>query len=188
MVNFIKTDLECLKLIKNEEGGIMTVDKLKSSQTVEEEIEIQDPPGEYLMLFILFIILFPIMLESLKVNGMFQGSLSGPGVLPQIMTNLTLIMVLSMVVKLAKRGIKPKKLSEVANYLFCKNNIILLIAVLAYAFFVGILHFRIATLLFLSVCMWMLDKKKPINKLVISTITLFVLEVIFSVIFKVILP
>lgn len=167
---------------------MISVEKSKTEQTAPEQYGIQHSPGEYLMLLIFFIILCPILFESLKVNGIFQGSLSGPGALPQTMSLLTSIMVLLVAINLIRSGIKPNKFIEVVNYLFCKKNVTLLIAVFIYAFFIGMLHFRIATLLFLTVCMWLLDKKRPINKFIISAITLIVLELIFSVIFKVILP
>ena len=127
-------------------------------------------------------------MQSLKVKGIFQGSLSGPGSIPQIITIITLAMVIKLIFNLLKKGNRFGNVRGIVDYLFCKNNIILLISVTIYALILEKLHFKISTFIFLFVTMYLLDKKSSIKKFVISAATLIVLELIFSGIFKVILP
>lgn len=161
---------------------------LGEKRTVTERNDTHNSPGEYIVILIFFIGSCAVLFESFKSKGVIQGELSGPGALPQIMLFLTCAMIIALTIQLVRKHIRPAKFNEVIHYLLCKNNIFLILAVCIYGILLEWLHFRLATMLFLFVCMYMFERKRPLQKLLISIITVIILELIFSTIFKVILP
>jgi len=164
------------------------VGNLEEKQTVTERNDTHNSPGEYIVILIFFIMSCVVLFESFKSKGVIQGELSGPGALPQVMPFLTCVLIIALAIQLVRKHVKPAKINEVIHYLLCKNNIILILAVCIYGILVEWLHFRLTTMLFLFVCMWIFDRKRPLQKLLISIITVIILELIFSAIFKVMLP
>ena len=144
--------------------------------------------GEFKMLALLFVMFAALFIDSLQVEGIFQGRSSGPGGIPQIVCFLMLILVGVQTASLYKQGYKEGTFSELIHYLFDKDVVILLVMVVFYGALVETLHFIPTTILFLATTMYLLERTNLIKKILISVSTVAVLVLIFSTIFQVVLP
>ncbi|MDA8226322.1 MAG: tripartite tricarboxylate transporter TctB family protein [Desulfitobacterium hafniense] len=146
------------------------------------------PKGELKMCALLLVISGALFVDSLKVDGIFQGVSNGPGSIPQLVSGLLVLMVISVAVSLLVKGYKEGSFKELAHYLFNKEVLILLAAIILYGWLVEILHFIPTTILFLILTMYVFDRKQFVKKLIISVGTVAVLVLIFKTLFQVILP
>ena len=91
-------------------------------------------------------------------------------------------------IQLMRERYKEGKITEVIKSLFCREVIIIIVMVTLYALLLEKLHFAPTTMLFLFFSMVLLERKKPVNKFIISAGTLASIILIFEYIFQVILP
>ncbi|WP_422443930.1 tripartite tricarboxylate transporter TctB family protein [Thermoanaerobacterium sp. DL9XJH110] len=156
-----------------------------------EQFELQRTkknPGELYFLLLLFIINGAFFIESLKLKGIMQGLYNESGFIPQIISAVSIIMISILIIHYIRGNDTEKKPFEALRYLFSRDVIILLVLVILYAFVLEILHFKLATFLFLYISMLMFDRNKPVQKFIISLGTLVSIVVIFAYLFQVILP
>jgi hypothetical protein len=144
--------------------------------------------GEFKMLALLFVIFAALFMESLQIEGIFQGKSSGPGGIPQIVCALMLILVAAQAVILWKQGYQEGSFSDVVQLLFDKDVVILLILVIMYGLLVETLTFIPTTIGFLIAAMYLLERVQFAKKVIIAVGTVSVLVLIFSTIFQVVLP
>lgn len=152
-----------------------------------QEINKKEKPGELYFIFFLFLLTGAFLLESFKLKGVLQGSFNGPGAIPQIMS-LTILFMLFLVCIQYVRNHKEAAPVKVVRYLFSAEVITLLVLVTLYALFLELLHFEITTLLFLWAGMFLLERRNPLKKLIISVCTLGLIILIFAYVFRVIMP
>lgn len=162
-------------------------DKIEYEQSQQSKIQAHNP-GEYIIIGVLFFITGALFVEAAKLPGLFGGAANGSGALPQIMTGTVLLLIVLVTINLIKSSYKQGKIKETISYLFSRDVVILLVAVICYAFLLETLHFKITTLLFLWSCMFFFDRKRPLHKLIIAIGTLIITVFIFSTIFNVLLP
>lgn len=162
---------------------------MSESDKTEQNLDIKkSKPGEYLIIILTCIITGALFLQSIKLEGIFQGASSSTGAFPQIMTSIVLLLIFFEIVKLYKNNYKQGKLKDILTYMFPREVILLIVLVAAYAFLLEKLHFTASTLLFLWIGMFVFDSKRPVNKLIISVGVLVAVLLIFKVVFKVLLP
>lgn len=160
----------------------------EKDQSVKQDIQRQ--PGELSFLVIFSLIVIALFIEAVKLDGIFQGFTKGPGTIPQIVLLAMLAMIGMLAGKVIKAGnwFREFLSSETLGYLFSRNVILMLAVLIFYAIFLEILHFKLATFLFLSIMMYLLDPKRPVQKLAVAAGALFFVVVIFGMIFEVVLP
>lgn len=154
----------------------------------EENPAQASPPGEYGVVALLFLIMAILFAGSLALPGIFQGHTNDAGTLPQIATFLVLVLLGIEFAKLLAKRRPLGRLRQVAHYLFSKEVFILLGAVVCYALLLEVLHFELTTALFLWGCMFLLDRKRPIHKLIVTGCTVGSIVLVFSTVFNVMLP
>ncbi len=149
----------------------------------------QSPPkGEYKMMLVLFIICVALFVDSLKSEGVFQGHSAGPGSIPQMVGGALILMIIGLAIQFARKGYKEGTFADLMHHLFDREVVILLVNLTIYGFILETLHFFPATFLFLVSTMYLLEPKKLLLKIVVSAGTLAVLYLIFSTLFRVVLP
>jgi putative tricarboxylic transport membrane protein len=151
----------------------------------------QDPPrpkGEFKMMALLFVICGALFVDSLRSPGLFQGESAGPGSIPQLVTGALLLMIIGLAMQFLKRRYKEGTFGELIHHLFDKEVVILLVMLMLYGLVLETIHFVPATFLFLVGTMYLLDRSKPVLKVVVSAVTLAGLYLIFSTLFQVVLP
>ena len=146
------------------------------------------PKGEYKMMLVLFIICVALFVDSLKSEGVFQGQSAGPGSIPQLVGGALILMIIGLAVQFARKGYKEGTFADLMHHLFDREVVILLVNLTIYGFILEPLHFFPATFLFLVSTMYLLEPKKLLLKIVVSAGTLAVLYLIFSTLFRVVLP
>ena len=144
--------------------------------------------GELKLLVFLFVFGAALFYEALAVNGIFQGISSGPGSLPQLVSALLLALICFEGLALVRRGYREGSLKEMLAFLFDREVMTLLVMVAAYGMFIERLGFVVTSTVFLFVTMYLLDRKQPVEKLLIAVGAVAVLYLIFSTIFQVVLP
>ncbi len=146
------------------------------------------PKGEYKMMLLLFIICVALFIDSLKSEGIFQGHSAGPGSIPQLVGGILILMIIGLAIQFARKGYKEGTFADLLHHLFDREVVILLITLTIYGFIVETIHFVPATFLFLVSTMYLLEPKKLLLKIIVSAGTLAVLYLIFSTLFRVVLP
>lgn len=151
---------------------------------------IEQKPGELLFLIIFSAIVIALFIESVKLDGVFQGTNKGSGTIPQIIVMGMLVMICMHAVRLlkSKNWFRHFLSAEARRYLFSRNVNIMFVMILLYTLFLETLHFKLATFLFLFILMYILDPKRPLHKLIIAVGTVFCVVLIFGTIFEVALP
>lgn len=146
------------------------------------------PKGEYKMMLVLLAICIALFVDSLRSEGLFQGHSAGPGSIPQLVGAVTILMIVGLAVQFFRRGYKEGTFADLIHHLFARDVVVLLITLTIYGFIVETIHFVPATFLFLVTTMYLLDPKKLMLKIAVSAGTLAVLYLIFSTLFRVVLP
>ncbi|MCX7779467.1 MAG: tripartite tricarboxylate transporter TctB family protein [Negativicutes bacterium] len=162
--------------------------ELPQAQTAHTPKGKPQKKGELKMLALLFVIFGALFLDSLRLDGAFQGHYSGPGGIPQLVSALMLVLIVVAAVNLLRQGYKEGTFQDIVTFLFDKDVVILLIMVTLYGLLVETLTFIPTSILFLVGTMYLLERKNLIRKIVISVSTVAVLVLIFSTIFQVVLP
>ncbi|NTW70957.1 MAG: tripartite tricarboxylate transporter TctB family protein [Eubacteriaceae bacterium] len=145
-------------------------------------------PGELYFLLILFSVFALFFYEASKQNGLLQGELGGPGVIPQLMIGASLIMIVLLFLQFRKNHYKESYINDVIKTLFSKDLVAILGTVVLYALLLESLKFILTSSLFLFFSMALLDRKKFGHKLMISLATVAMIVLIFRYIFQVVLP
>ena len=154
-------------------------------------------PGEWPFLILLAFMTVALLFDSFKLIGIVDGKLSSPSSVPQVVLFAMLALIAVVAGTLIKnrkaapqtvRRSLPQHVNLICDYLICKEVIILLIGVFAYAFLLPYLHFEITSLIFLAAMMYLLERKNPVKKIFISVGTLVVLLLIFKYFMRVVLP
>lgn len=161
------------------------------TDSAKEETAVTVKPrakGELKMCALLLLICGALFYDSLKSEGLYQGVSSGPGSIPQLVSGLLVLMVIALAVTLLSKGYKDGTFGELVHYLFNKEVVVLIVAVIVYGLVVETLHFIPTTLLFLIITMYTFDPKQLLMKVGISVGTVAVLVLIFSTLFQVVLP
>lgn len=122
--------------------------------------------------------------------GMTSGELSSPSVAPKIASAVIMAMsALCIFNSLTKKTPVQLSLAIVARYLFSKDVFVILIMLVIYAVILPILHFNVASFLFLITSLLYLQRFKKIPLcLGVSVASLAILVAVFNYIFKVQLP
>jgi hypothetical protein len=97
-------------------------------------------------------------------------------------------MILGLAIQLFRKGYKEGTLADLIRHLFDRDVLILLITLTIYGLIIEIIHFIPATFLFLVTTMYLLDPRKLLLKIAVSAGTLAGLYLIFSTLFRVVLP
>jgi len=142
--------------------------------------------GEVYFLGALLLLLGAVLSQALQLEGVFQGEPAGPGSLAQLMVVSALLLVLGIARQAGRGGIGT--LPATLQYLFSRDVIMLLAAVIIYGLLVDIFGFEITTFLFLLGTMYMLDNSKLRQKAIISFGTVATIVVLFTFLFEVVLP
>jgi hypothetical protein len=150
------------------------------------------PKGEYKMMILLLIICVALFVDSLRSEGIFQGHSAGPGSIPPNVfpwgSEYPILMILGLAIQFFRQGYKEGSLKDLAHHLFDREVVILMVTLTIYGFIVEAIHFVPATFLFLVTTMYLLDPKKFWLKVLVSAGTLAALYLIFSTLFRVVLP
>lgn len=167
-----------------EESG-KAADQESVTETVVEKME---PKGELKLLALLMIMGVAWLVDSLNVEGVFQGVSNGPGSLAQMVALALVLMIAGRFVMLIKSGHQDGGWEDIKKYLFDKQVVILIVMILLYGLLVETLHFVPTSILFLSITMYLLERTNPLKKCLISCTFVGVLYLIFSTAFQVVLP
>lgn len=159
-----------------------------NEQEKQKSLQSGKKAGELYFLFILFVLFVILLKEALKQEGILEGVSGGPGIIPQLMSGAALVMVVLLFIQLMRKHYKEGKIIEVIKSLFCREVITIIGMVVLYALLLERLHFVPTTMLFLFFSMILLDRKKTVNKLIISAGMVASIVLIFRYIFQVILP
>jgi len=145
-------------------------------------------PGELYFLILLVLLTLALLIDSFKLEGIINGKLSAPSSVPQIVLFSMLAILAGIGVSLFKAQCKKSDIRAIVNYLISEEVVILLIMVFVYAFLLPHLHFTAASLIFLWVTTYLLERKRLWHKLLISVCFLACLILIFKYAMKVVLP
>ena len=142
--------------------------------------------GEVFFLVALLLLLGAVLHQAAQLRGVFQGIPAGPGSLAQIMAVGAVLLIVILSVQ-ARRGDRLSLIST-SRYLFSRDVVMLLTAVIVYGLVLVQLGFEIATFLFLLGTMYYLDKSNLRQKALISLGTVIAIVVLFTFLFEVVLP
>lgn len=148
----------------------------------------QKAPGEFFFAAFLMIITLLLLIESLKLEGIFQNKFSSAGSMPQTLSIIVLLLFSLIIFDLKKEKYINGNLKDTLYFIFTKKTVQLLSCIIAYGVLLSFLGFEIATLLFLIVTMYVIEKKDLKSKILISLAILVSLVIIFKFIFQLILP
>lgn len=146
------------------------------------------PKGEYKMMLLLFVICVALFADSLRSEGIFQGHSAGPGSVPQLIGGALILMIAGLAIQFARSGYREGRFADLLHHLFARDVVVLLTTLTIYAFVLETLTFVPATFLFLVGTMYLLEPKKLLLKVAVSAGTLAILYLIFSTLFRVVLP
>jgi len=173
--------------------------KEMKTKTAEQESEsrgdravAEDAPrhaaGEIWLLGLLFLLTLALFIDSLKLNGIFNG-LTNSNSLPQLfILAIFFLIVLVACRTLFRDRFRERGLKEAVRHLVSRDVVILLLMALVYGVLLPFAHFTIASLLFLFGTMYLLDRKKPLSKAVISIGVTAGIVVVFQYLMQVVLP
>lgn len=121
---------------------------------------------------------------------MTSGELSSPSVAPKVASVIIMVMALASFFKaLTKKEKVEVSFSTLSKYLFTRDVLVVLVLLASYSIALPLLHFEIASFLFLVVALVYLQNFKRIPMCIaIAFVTIAVLVAIFTFIFKVMLP
>lgn len=146
------------------------------------------PKGEYKMMAILFALCLALFVDSLRSHGIFQGESAGPGSIPQILAGSLLLMLGGLAVQYFRAGYREGGFGDLLHHLFDQQVVVLLTTLTIYGFVLETLHFLPSTFLFLVATMYLLERRQFWLKVAVSAGTLAVLYLIFTTLFRVVLP
>lgn len=167
------------------------MNELENQQAAAESTTVErgNPAGELKLLALLMLIGVALFVDSLNVDGLFQGVNNGPGTIAQIIALALIFLVGSRAVSLMRDpAYREGTWKDVKAYLFDQQVIILIVMIILYGFLVEKLHFVPTSILFLITTMYLLDRKNLIKKAIISCIFVGILYLVFSTAFQVVLP
>jgi uncharacterized protein involved in response to NO len=152
-------------------------------------IEKVTPAGELKLLALLMIIGVTLFVDSLKIDGVFQGANNGPGTLAQLIALALIFLVGGRAVVLIKDAeYKEGNWQQLKKYLFDQQVVILIVMIILYGLLVETLHFVPTSILFLITTMYLLERKEFVKKSIISCVFVGILYLVFSTAFQVVLP
>jgi hypothetical protein len=152
------------------------------------EIKARHNPGEIYFTLILLLINVAFLMESFKMEGIFQRSYNKGGFLPQTISIISIIMIVTIGIRCFKDGSKAVKFIEVFRYIFSRDVLIMITMVIVYALVLKHLRYKLSTFLFLFLSMISIDRYKLFNKIIISFCIMAASVLIFATVFKVLLP
>lgn len=118
-----------------------------------------------------------------------SGELSSPSVAPKVASSVIIFMGLAELVRCLKRDSAQPGLKALLHFLFTWDVVFILIMLAAYSILLPILHFPLASFLFLLFSLFYLQRgKRFFLCLAVSVSSIAVLVGIFKYIFKVMLP
>ncbi|AOT70495.1 tripartite tricarboxylate transporter TctB family protein [Geosporobacter ferrireducens] len=130
--------------------------------------------------------------ESVKISGANLTS-SSPGAFPLFISSL--LFVFSMWIWGEKKKFSPEsysnygeKIKALGNLIFKKDVVVVILLLVLYSVFLGIVGFPLATFAFLWIAISYLTSGSWGKNLFIALLNLGVILLIFKVLFKVILP
>lgn len=161
-------------------------------KNVADQTDKQNAPkhaaGEIWFLGLVFLMTLALFLDSLKLKGIFTG-FTNPSSLPQIFLLVLFFLIIWVTCKtLFHDKFREKSFKKAIKYLVSKDVVILLIMVLAYLLLLPFLHFTITSLIFLFGTMYLLDRRKPLQKVLISAGVVAGIQLIFHYLMQVVLP
>ena len=142
--------------------------------------------GEVFFLGAMLLVLGAVLHQAAQLRGVFQGIPAGPGSLAQIIAVGAVILILVLSFQARRHG--RLSLLSTSRYLFSRDVVMLLAAVIVYGLVLVQLGFAIATFLFLLGTMYLLDKSNLRQKALISLGTVIAIVVLFTFLFEVVLP
>jgi len=145
-------------------------------------------PGELYFLIFLAVLACVILVEAFKMDGIQKGTLDASGTIPQVAAITILLLIAGLIFGLFRDKYKEGSIKEIYNYLFSREVFILLGTVILFAVILEKLHFKASSLIFLWLCMYLLDRKRPLHKLLISVCTVAGIVLVFHYAMQVILP
>ncbi|MCI1964944.1 MAG: tripartite tricarboxylate transporter TctB family protein [Oscillospiraceae bacterium] len=154
----------------------------------EDQNTVKRAPGEVWFLGLLFLITLVLFIESRKLKGIFTG-FTNPGSLPQIfILVLFLLIILELFKTLFREKFVESRLKKALGYLISRDVVSLLIMVVAYVILLPFAHFIVTSSLFLFGTMYLLDRQKPIQKILVSAGVIAAIQLIFHSLMQVVLP
>ena len=143
-------------------------------------------PGE--ITFALLCVLFGLLGYYFALD-ITSGELSSPSVAPKVASSVIILMGLAELVRCLKKDRAQPGLKALLHFLFTWDVVFILIMLAAYSILLPILHFPLASFLFLLASLFYLQKgKRFFLCLAISVSSIAVLVGIFKYVFKVMLP
>ncbi|MBS3873916.1 MAG: tripartite tricarboxylate transporter TctB family protein [Firmicutes bacterium] len=142
--------------------------------------------GEVFFLGGLLLLLLAVLQQAAKLRGVFQGIPAGAGSLAQLMVVGAILLVITLAIQ--ARRLHRDNIAGAISYLFSRDVVLLLSAVIVYGLVLVHLGFAISTFLFLLGTMFFLDKNNLRQKAIISLGTVLVIVVVFTFLFEVVLP
>ena len=152
----------------------------------EHSEKISRNPGE--LAFTLLTILFGCLGYYFALD-ISSGALSSPSVAPKIASSVIILMGLAELVRCLRKGAPQPGINNLLRYLFTWDVVFILAMLAAYSVLLPILHFPLASFLFLLASLFYLQRgRRFLLCLVISLSSIAVLIGVFTYVFKVMLP
>ncbi len=162
--------------------------KMQNNDEENKESQKDKPKGEFKLLLILFVMGVAWLIESFGSDGIVQGVSNGPGSIAQLTAVILVMLVVKQGFGLWRQGYRDGVWADVRSYLFGRKVVMMIAAILLYGLAVERLTFVPAGIVFCTAMMYVLDRKDFWKKLMISVFFIGIVYVIFSWVFKVILP
>lgn len=152
----------------------------------DQPIKISRKPGE--LAFAVLCVIFGLLGYYFALD-ITSGELSSPSVAPKIASTVIILMGLAELARCLKKGKAQPGLNALLHYLFTWDVVFILVMLAAYSVLLPILHFPLASFLFLLCSLFYLQKgKRFFLCLAISISSIAVLVGVFKYVFKVMLP
>jgi hypothetical protein len=137
---------------------------------------------------LLFLITLVLFIESRKLSGIFTG-LTNPGSLPQIfILALFFLIIFELFKTLFREKFAESGLKKAFGYLISRDVVSLFMMVVVYVILLPFAHFIVTSFIFLFCTMYLLDRQKPIQKILISVGVIAAIQLIFHSLMQVVLP
>lgn len=160
----------------------------KQAESQETETVPKHHPGEIWLLGLMFLITLALFVDSLKLGGIFTG-LTNPNSLPQLFLLAMFFLIVMVACGILFRDhFRERSLKEALSHLISRDVVVLLVMVLVYVAVLPFAHFTVTSLIFLFGTMYLLDRKKPLVKVVISVGVVAAILIIFHYLMQVVLP
>lgn len=146
------------------------------------------PPGELYFTILLVVLIIVFGVQTIPLQGIFNGSTTGPGALPQLIFISLIVSTTIIIVQQFVKNRGNNNFKETLAYLLPKENIIMLCLIVLYAVGIYFIGYKISTFVFIWAVSYILNREVFIKKGLVALVFTSIISLVFEKGFLIILP